>query len=73
MMASAGFVQIAAHTTEHTFAITDIEAYRNKTFSALHLIPKRAFRRGIQQMERDLEAGPLPVISRYTLLWGTRQ
>jgi ubiquinone/menaquinone biosynthesis C-methylase UbiE len=72
LMSSAGFVRLAARTTEYTFATTNIQAYRNKTFSALHLISEKAFRLGIEQMERDLQAGPILCKSRYTLLWGTK-
>lgn len=72
MMSSAGFAQIAEHTTECASATTDIQAYRDKAFSALHLIPEQAFRRGIKHMEQDLQTGPIPCTSRYTLLWGTK-
>jgi SAM-dependent methyltransferase len=72
LMLSTGFVKITACTTEYAFAITDIQAYRDKAFSALQLIPETAFRRGIVQMERDLLISPIPCKSRYTLLWGTK-
>jgi SAM-dependent methyltransferase len=73
MMASAGFDQIAAHTVECTYTIADIQIYRDKAFSALHLISDQAFVRGIARMERDLERGPIPCTPRYTLLWGTKR
>jgi hypothetical protein len=52
--------------------LTDIQIYRDKAFSALHLISERAFARGIARMEQELNRGPLPCIARYTLLWGTK-
>jgi SAM-dependent methyltransferase len=71
-MERAGFDEIVEHTVECPYHLADIQAYRDKAFSALHLIPDEAFRRGIARMERDLLAGPIPCISRYTLLWGRK-
>jgi ubiquinone/menaquinone biosynthesis C-methylase UbiE len=71
-MAEVGFVGTVEETVEHEDALTDIQAYREKAYSILHLIPEAAFRRGIARMERDLGRGPIARVSRYTLLWGTR-
>jgi ubiquinone/menaquinone biosynthesis C-methylase UbiE len=68
----AGFVKIAEHTVEFRYPLTDIQAYRDKAFSALHLISKEAFQRGLARMERALQKGPIPCISRYTLVCGAR-
>jgi hypothetical protein len=72
MMAEAGFDEIAAHTVECTYELDDIQIYRDKAYSALHLISEDAFRRGIARMEHDLALGPIPCTPRYTLLWGAR-
>jgi SAM-dependent methyltransferase len=72
MMLAAGFVDIQETTAEFAYSLADIQSYRDKAFSSLHLIPAAAFERGIQGMEQDLRAGPIPCVSRYTLLWGTR-
>lgn len=69
-MARAGFEQISTPMVECAYDLTDIRPYREKAFSVLHLIPDAAFRRGIEQMEQDLARGPIPCVSRYTLLWG---
>jgi ubiquinone/menaquinone biosynthesis C-methylase UbiE len=54
-------------------ALTDIQPYRNKAFSSLHLIEPEAFDRGLQRLEQDLhERGSVPWWSRYVLLWGTK-
>jgi len=71
-MEQVGFNGIARRTVECTYALTDIQAYHDKAYSILHLIPASAFQRGLQRMERDLRAGPIRGVSRYTLLWGTR-
>jgi ubiquinone/menaquinone biosynthesis C-methylase UbiE len=72
-MAEVGFDEIVAHTVECSHPLRDIQAYRDKAFSALHLISEEAFRRGIERMERDLQSGPITCTPRYTLLWGTKE
>jgi ubiquinone/menaquinone biosynthesis C-methylase UbiE len=71
-MAHAGFSAIGATRVEHAFSTRDIRAYREKAFSCLHLIPEDAFERGIRRMEDDLGNGPIPCVSRYLMLWGTK-
>ena len=71
-MRAAGLLELAEHQVESPFQLTDAQAYRDKAFSSLHLISEEAFERGLQRMERDLEAGPILGISRYVLLWGAK-
>jgi ubiquinone/menaquinone biosynthesis C-methylase UbiE len=71
-MEQAGFGEIVETTVEFPHQLTDIQAYRDKAFSALHLIPQAAFQRGIARMEKDLSSGPIPCVPRYLLLWGTK-
>jgi SAM-dependent methyltransferase len=73
MMEQAGFDEIGEHAVEWRGALADVQAYRERAFSALHLIPEEAFRRGMRRLEQDLRAGPIPCVSRYTLLWGTKK
>ena len=72
MMDTAGFEGIFEESVEFQTAIQDIQAYRDKAFSSLYLIPPEAFERGIRRMEADLLLGPIQVISRYLLLWGVK-
>ena len=72
MMSQAGFAEIEEHSVESSYALDDIQIYRDKAFSALHLIADEDWARGIARMEADLEQGPLPCVARYTLLWGTK-
>jgi ubiquinone/menaquinone biosynthesis C-methylase UbiE len=72
IMQSSGFVGINEDVVEQAYHLTDIAAYRDKAFSALHLIADEAFQRGIAAMERDLRAGPLPCVSLYAMLWGSK-
>jgi hypothetical protein len=57
---------------EWRYDLVDIEEYRQKAFSSLHLIPKEAFDRGISLMEKDLKKGPIPFVCRSLLLWGMK-
>jgi len=72
LMEEVGFVEITEEVVEFRYELTAVQAYRDKAFSSLHLIPKQAFERGMQRLERDLRSGPIPCVSRYVLLWGTK-
>jgi SAM-dependent methyltransferase len=72
MMAEVGFNGFQESTVEFAYTLADIQSFRDKAFSSLHLIPSEAFERGIRRMEQDLRAGPIPCVSRYLLLWGTK-
>ncbi len=67
------FGEIIRNTVEFPYQLTDVQAYRDKAFSSLHLIPESAFQRGIERMERALHNGPIPCVSHYLLLWGTKR
>lgn len=70
LMAAAGFNHIVETMVEWAYTLTDIRAYRDRAFSALHLISKTAFRCGLARMEQDLQKGPIQGLSRYVLVWG---
>jgi len=72
VMEQAGFGQIVETTVEFPYQLTDIQAYRDKAFSSLHVIPEVDFERGIARMEKDLNGGPISCVSRYLLLWGRK-
>jgi SAM-dependent methyltransferase len=72
MMDRAGLAEIEVQAVEHAYELDDIQTYRDRAFSILHLIPEDAFRRGIARMEQDLRHGPIPCVSRYALVWGRR-
>jgi len=71
-MSRVGFEEIVENVVELSYQLTDIQAYRDKAFSCLRLIPEEAFRTGIAQMEQALRSGPIPCVSRYLLLWGAK-
>lgn len=72
MMLAAGFGSLQEILGEHAYELTDIEKFRSKAFSCLHLISEEAFERGIQRMQNDLRDRPIPAVSRYVLLWGVK-
>lgn len=68
----AGFEPVAEGIARQHSHLTDIQAFREKVFSSLHMIPEKAFRRGIERMARDLRDGPISFVERYLLLWGDK-
>ncbi len=71
-MRQAGFTDLRQQTVEYAFTTTDIQAYRDRAFSSLHLISEAAFQAGLRRMQADLEKGPIQCVPRYLLLWGTK-
>jgi ubiquinone/menaquinone biosynthesis C-methylase UbiE len=67
----AGFVEPRLVQVSHEYDLADIQPYREREFSSLHLIEEEAFRRGISRLEADLADGPIPCVSLYTIIWGT--
>jgi ubiquinone/menaquinone biosynthesis C-methylase UbiE len=73
LMTQVGFGAIKDTLVEFSFQLKDIQAYRDRAFSSLHLISEDAYQRGIHRLEDELrEQGFIRCISRYTLLWGTK-
>jgi ubiquinone/menaquinone biosynthesis C-methylase UbiE len=67
----AGFIDLTEVEVEFPSELADLESYRAKVHSSLHLIPQDAFDRGIKRLEQDFRSGPVPSIWRYVLLWTT--
>lgn len=72
MMEKAGFTEIEEDLEEFPYELADIQAYRDKAYSSLHLISEDAWKRGLARLEDDLRSGPIPCIAYYTVLWGTK-
>jgi ubiquinone/menaquinone biosynthesis C-methylase UbiE len=71
-MAAAGFCRTEDCEGRSEFSISDTEAYRDKAFSCLQLIPEDEFARGLHAMESDLRLGPLKGASELVFIWGER-
>jgi len=69
---AAGFVELQELEVEFHTELTDIEPYRTKVHSSLQLMSNSAFNAGIERLEHDLRAGPIPFAWRYLLLWGAK-
>jgi len=69
-MDATGFGSTWTATTEQGYQLTDIQGYRERAYSSLHLIPDDAFQRGIGQMENELNEGSVEALALYTLVWG---
>lgn len=69
-MLSSGFSEIREYNVYFHYLLSDIQSYRDKAFSSLHLIDNQDFEKGIARMEFDLQKGPIQARSGYTLLWG---
>jgi ubiquinone/menaquinone biosynthesis C-methylase UbiE len=73
LMAGAGLVAGPVTAVEATYEITSTRPFRDRAYSALHLIPEAAWRSGLARLEQDLARGPLRAVSRYTCVWGRRR
>jgi ubiquinone/menaquinone biosynthesis C-methylase UbiE len=71
-MRVAGFTSLQDELVELAYMTSDIQIYRDRAFSSLHLLTDEAYEQGLCRMERDLRSGPIAVVSRYLLLWGTK-
>jgi hypothetical protein len=71
-LVGAGFAELAETVVEFSTVLPDIEPYRAKVFSCLRLISKEAFASGMARLEKDFHQGPVPWVSRYLMLWGTK-
>jgi len=69
-MERAGFSQVREEAVEFGYDLFDGGPYRDRAYSALHLIPEAAFQRGLQALEDDLRRGPVRCVSRYVMVWG---
>jgi ubiquinone/menaquinone biosynthesis C-methylase UbiE len=71
-MEEAGLGGIEESLVEFPYQVTDPSPYAERAFSSLHLISEEAFERGLERLERDSRDGPIPGVSRYVLLWGSK-
>lgn len=71
-LVQAGFTGVAAEEVEHAYALTSLEPYRERAFSALRLIDDEAFARGLARLETDLARGEVRCVARYVMLWARK-
>jgi ubiquinone/menaquinone biosynthesis C-methylase UbiE len=68
----AGFDVVGQEIVERAYELTDAESYARKAFSCLRLIPEAAFAAGLARLQRDLQKGPIPCVSRNFVLWNKK-
>jgi SAM-dependent methyltransferase len=72
MLSETGFSQIQEKMVEFRGQLVDIQPYRDRAYSSLHLISDQAFSTGLARMENDLQSGPIVWAPRYTMLWAKK-
>jgi SAM-dependent methyltransferase len=71
-MKEAGFEAVRREEAEFSGVTMDIEPYRARAFSSLHLIPEWAFERGMRRLAEAAGSGGVPCVSRSVLWWGAK-
>jgi ubiquinone/menaquinone biosynthesis C-methylase UbiE len=71
-MAAAGLQGLQVITVEEPYELSSIGPFRDRAYSSLHLIPREAWRTGLERLERDMARGPVRGVSRYACVWGHR-
>lgn len=72
MMIQSGFASTTKESIELVYERTDIQDFRDKAYSCLHLISEEAFTKGMERMEEDIKKNSISFISNYLLLWGSK-
>lgn len=69
-----GFRKIETTHTDYTYQITEkeLEKFKNKAYSALRLISKDCFEKGISKMTEDVKKGKCEGNELYTYVWGAK-
>jgi ubiquinone/menaquinone biosynthesis C-methylase UbiE len=65
----AGFRHSREQQVELAYQLTDNGPYRDRAYSALHLIQSVDYERGLARLAADLYRGPVAALSLYTLVW----
>jgi ubiquinone/menaquinone biosynthesis C-methylase UbiE len=71
-MAAASLQGHQVITVEESYELASTAPFRDRAYSSLHLIPKEAWRAGLERLERDMARGPVRGVSRYACVWGHR-
>jgi ubiquinone/menaquinone biosynthesis C-methylase UbiE len=71
-MAAAGLTGSEIVIVETPYELTNAQSFREKAYSALHLISEAAWQAGLERLEHALEGGPIRGATRYALMWGYR-
>ena len=59
-------------TVGSEYVLDSITPYKERSFSALRLIPDQEFEDGLERLRRDLEAGPIRAVLHYVMVWARK-
>ncbi len=69
---AAGLEALGVAEVEEPYQITSAQAFRDRAYSSLHLIPDEARRARLERLERDLARGPVKGAARYACVWARK-
>jgi ubiquinone/menaquinone biosynthesis C-methylase UbiE len=69
---AAGLEALGVAEVEEPYQITSAQAFRDRAYSSLHLIPVEAWRAGLEGLESDLARGPVRGAARYACVWALK-
>lgn len=72
MLTVSGFSKVRNRSINMQFQHTNIQDFRDKSYSCLHLISQSGFETGVKRMEEDLLQEPIMWNSRYMMVWGQK-
>lgn len=67
------FEEQTEEIVELNYSLSDSSAFERRAFSSLHLISAKAFERGLADLRRDLQNGPIPCTSKYVMYRGLKR
>ncbi|MFN2218271.1 MAG: class I SAM-dependent methyltransferase [Anaerolineae bacterium] len=71
-MLAAGLEAFRVVAVEESYEIASAQAFRDRAYSSLYLIPEDAWRAGVERLEGDLARGPIRGAARYACVWGRK-
>lgn len=74
-MKQAGFEDIRVTNTDYDYNMkaTDLDAFKNKVFAWVRLLPEECYRQGIALMEEDVRQGKCLGSENFTYIWGFKR
>lgn len=67
-MPDSGLVDVRVSTVEQHQRVTGSQPFRDRAYSSLHLVSEQALHAGLERLEKDPAAGPIPSASRHACI-----
>ena len=71
-LTSTGFQELYDETIELPYVLSDCAPFERRVFSFLSLLSDESFNKGLAYLRRDLQAGPIPCISKCAIYGGRK-